>query len=138
MDPVVVAAGTALIGAMATDAWQHVRTGVVGLWRRGRPEQAEGIQAELAEVRAEVLAARDEGDEATEQALVGAWQVRLQRLVREDPALGAELRRLLDETLTPPLAPGERDQITSIVLKATARDHGRVYQAGRDQHITER
>ena len=29
MDPLVLAAGTALIGAMATDAWQQTRTAVV-------------------------------------------------------------------------------------------------------------
>jgi hypothetical protein len=138
MDPVVIAAGTALVGAMATDAWQHARAGVVALWRRGHPEQAEMVQADLAEVRAKVLAAREEGDDATEEALAGSWRVRMQQLVRANPELVPELRRLLDETLTPHLAPEERERATSITLKATARGHGRVYQAGRDQHITER
>jgi hypothetical protein len=31
MDPVVAAFGTALVGAIATDAWQQVREAVTGL-----------------------------------------------------------------------------------------------------------
>ncbi|ATW48406.1 hypothetical protein CGZ69_11150 [Streptomyces peucetius subsp. caesius ATCC 27952] len=138
MDPVVVAAGTALVGAMATDAWQHARAGVVGLWRRGRLDQAEMVQADLAQARTEVLAAREAGDDTTEEALAGVWRMRMQQLLRDSPELAPELRRLLDETLTPHLTPEEREGVTSIELRAAARDHGRVYQAGRDQHITER
>src|SRR5690349_14355645 len=51
MDPIVLAAGTALVTAMATDAWQSARDGAVALWRKVRPEQAEIVEAELAEVR---------------------------------------------------------------------------------------
>jgi hypothetical protein len=32
MDPVVAAFRTALVGAIATDAWQQVREAVTGLW----------------------------------------------------------------------------------------------------------
>jgi predicted LPLAT superfamily acyltransferase len=137
VDPIVLAAGTALVTAMATDAWEQARTGAVTLWRRVRPEQADTVEKELAEVRAQMLAARHDGDMDTERALAGSWQVRLQQLLREDPALAGELRRVLDEALTPVLTPAEQTQIGSIVMKATASGSGRVYQAGRDQHITE-
>lgn len=33
VDPVVVAAGGALVGAMTTDAWQRTRDAVAGWWR---------------------------------------------------------------------------------------------------------
>jgi hypothetical protein len=33
MDPLVQAAGTALIGAMANSGWQEARTAVVAWWR---------------------------------------------------------------------------------------------------------
>ncbi|NJP30129.1 hypothetical protein FLW53_39280 [Microbispora sp. SCL1-1] len=122
---------------MATDAWEQARAGAVALWRRVRPEQADTVEKELAEVRTQVLAARHDGDLDTERALAGSWQVRLQQLLREDPALGAELRRVLDEELTPVLTPADQTQIGSILMRATASGHGRVYQAGRDQHITE-
>jgi hypothetical protein len=32
VDPIVLAAATALVGAMATDAWQQARTAVVAWW----------------------------------------------------------------------------------------------------------
>jgi hypothetical protein len=138
MDPIVLAAGTALVTAMATDAWQSARDGAVALWRRARPEQAEVVEAELTEVREQVLRARGEGDADTEQALTGSWQVRLQQLLRTDPSLAGELRRVLDEVLTPALQPADQDRIGSLVMTATASGHGRVYQAGRDQTIHER
>ncbi|MFC4010862.1 hypothetical protein ACFOY2_26785 [Nonomuraea purpurea] len=138
MDPIVLAAGTALVTAMATDAWQSAREGAVALWRKVRPEQAEIVEAELVEVREQVLEARRDGDADTEQALAGAWQVRLQQLLRADPSLAVEIRRMLDEVLTPSLDPTSRERIGSLVLKAKASGRGRVYQAGRDQTIHER
>ncbi|MFG1685202.1 hypothetical protein ACGFNP_33925 [Nonomuraea sp. NPDC049269] len=138
MDPIVLAAGTALVTAMATDTWQQARRAAVALWQRVRPEQADAVENELAEVRALVLTARRDGDSDTEQALAGSWQVRLAQLVRAEPALAEELRRVLDEDLTPALPADERARIGSITMSATASDQGRIYQAGRDQHITER
>ncbi|MFI9846759.1 hypothetical protein ACIHFD_57735 [Nonomuraea sp. NPDC051941] len=138
MDPIVLAAGTALVTAMATDAWQEARDGAVALWRKVRPEQAEVVEAELVEVREQVLQARGEGDTDTEQALAGSWQVRLQQLLRADPSLAGELQRVLDEVLTPALKPADQERIGSLVMKAKASGHGRVYQAGRDQTIHER
>lgn len=45
MDPIVLAAGTALVGAMATDAWQQTRIAVVSWWGRVRSdEEAEGVR----------------------------------------------------------------------------------------------
>jgi len=123
---------------MATDAWQGARDGVVALWRKARPAQAEIIEAELDEVRRQVLDARRDGDADTEQALAGSWQVRLQQFLRQDPALAGELKRVLDEVLTPVLEPADQVRIGSIVMKASASGRGRVYQAGRDQHIKER
>ncbi|MFE7124910.1 hypothetical protein [Streptomyces sp. NPDC057617] len=136
MDPIVLAAGTALVSAMATDAWQQARAATVALWRRIRPEQADHIGAELEALRARVLAARQQGDGDTEQALAGTWRLHLQQLLLDDPTLAAELQRLLDEQLTPALPPGEQAWIQSLVMRAEARDNARVYMAGRDQHIT--
>ncbi|MEU6723747.1 hypothetical protein ABZ917_08565 [Nonomuraea wenchangensis] len=138
MDPIVLAAGTALVTAMATDAWQSAREGVVALWRKARPEQVEVVEAELVEVREQVLQARRDDDADTEQALAGMWQVRLQQLLRADPSLAPQIQRVLDEVLTPALAPPERERIGLLVMKAKASGHGRVYQAGRDQTIHER
>ncbi|MFI9848566.1 hypothetical protein ACIHFD_66995 [Nonomuraea sp. NPDC051941] len=138
MDPIVLAAGTALVTAMVTDAWQSAREGVVALWRKARPEQADAVQAELVEVRGQMLEARRDGDADTEQALVGSWQVRLQQLLRDDPSLAQEINRVLDEVLTPVLEPADQARVGSLVIKAKASGHSRIYQAGRDQTIHER
>ena len=125
MDRIVLAAGTALVGAMAADAGQQVHAAVVAVWRRIRPEAAGTVGAELESTRAQVLAARQAADEDTEQALVGTWRLRVQELLDQDPAAAAELRRLLDEHLMPALAPNEQEVVRSIVQKATASGSAR-------------
>jgi hypothetical protein len=108
MDPIVASAGTALVGAMATDAWQQVLAATVAVWRRTRPDRADHIAAELTRLRPLVLAAREHRDRDTEQALAGAWRLHLQQLVCAHPTFADELRRLRDEHLTPALVAHER------------------------------
>ncbi|MGK4583578.1 hypothetical protein [Kitasatospora sp. HPMI-4] len=126
-------ASTTVVALMATEGWQLARDGVVALWRRFRPEDAEIVGDELETSREELEA--DSGDGDTEAQLRIEWQGRIRRFLRSDPAAAAELRRLLDE-LQPELR--ESTSIGEVHLRAEARGHGRVYQAGRDQHITER
>jgi hypothetical protein len=130
MDPVVAAFGTALVGAIATDAWQQVHEAVAGLWHRVRPRRDDGIGAELDELREQVLVARRDGDAGTERALEGAWQLRLQQLLRADPALAAELRRVLDRVLTPALTPAERARIGTIIMTGNSHDSSTFTQIG--------
>ncbi|GAA3073758.1 hypothetical protein [Streptosporangium carneum] len=132
MDPIVVAAGTAVISAMATSVWETVRDAVVALWRRLHPDKAEQIGEDLEVVRAEIVQARSSGDVSAEQALAGEWQSKLQRLVRNDPALAHEVQRLLEEHLVPALAADEQTRIRTIIQTAHATDHSTIYQAGGD------
>ncbi|WP_433463986.1 hypothetical protein [Spirillospora sp. CA-128828] len=113
---------------MATDGWQQARAGAVRLWRRARPEQAEAIAAELDEVRAEVVAARQSGDRGAEQGLAADWQRKLQRLVAAEPHIGLELKQILDEELTPLLPPGEQERVSDIRQSITATAPGAVAQ----------
>lgn len=136
MDPLVLAAGTALVGAMATDAWQQARDAVVAWWRKVHPGQSDTVGIELDTARAQVLAARERGDEDTEQALAGTWRLRLQQLLDQDPAAGPALQRLLEEHLTPVLPQAEQARVQQVIINARARDQARQYIAGRDQHIT--
>ncbi len=112
MDPVSLAyaAGSALVGAMATDTWQQARSAVAALWRRARPERVQLVEEDLAEVRGEVLAAREIGDTAAEEGLAQDWGRQLQRLLR-NPGVAEELEQVLEDVLIPALGPGERDQI---------------------------
>ncbi len=130
-------ASTTMVTLMATDAWQRARDRVVGVWRRVHPAQADGVASSLDEVRDELLAARERGDEAMESALATEWSGRLGRLLIADPAAGQQLAQILDELrrqLPDPLL----EQAPAVTMSARVSGHGRVYQAGRDQHITER
>ncbi|MFC4033414.1 hypothetical protein ACFO3J_18285 [Streptomyces polygonati] len=133
-----MAAGAAVVDVMAVDAWEQTRAAVVGWWRRVRPEQADSVELELDRSRDRVLAARPIEDTVTQQAVVDEWSARLHNLVADDPVRVAALRRLLDEELLPALLASRDRAGGPTVMKATASGHGRVYQAGRDQHITER
>jgi hypothetical protein len=131
MDPIVLAFGPALVGAIATDAWPRVREAVTGLWRRGHPQRkADDTGTELDELREQVLLARRDGDTDTERALEGAWQVRLQQLLRADPTLADELRRVLDQVLTPALTPAEQVRVGTIVMTGSSHDSSTFTQIG--------
>ena len=134
MDPIVVAFGTAVIGAMATDTWQQARDAVTGVWRRVHPAQVDGVGTDLDALREDIVRARRDGDTDTERALEGAWRVRLQQLLRADPALAGELRRVLDQVLTPALPPTEQTRVQTIIT-GTAGGHARLNQAGRDVNV---
>ncbi|MFD7963019.1 hypothetical protein ACFV5J_19675 [Streptomyces zaomyceticus] len=127
-------AGVAVVTLMATDAWERTRDGVVALWRRASPSRADGVEGELEATRDDLLAAREDGDELTEQELREEWAGRLRRLLREQPDVAEELRRILAEADPQDRSTGP----TTVRMRAEASGSGRVYQAGRDQHITER
>lgn len=137
MDPVVLAAGTALVGAMATDAWQQARAAAVAWWRQSRGEPADEVAAALDADRDRLRAARAAGDEAAELALVGAWRSHLQHALTGNPEAAVGLRRLLAdlEPLVEPLAAAD-GRPGATLLHAVAGDDARVYQAAGDQHIT--
>jgi hypothetical protein len=128
MDPIVQQAGTALVQAIATDAWQQVKQAVTALWRRVHPGHADRLGGDLDQLRAQVLQARVDGDAQTEQALEGAWQLRLQELLRADPALAADLRQVLDQVLTP--ATAQAGATGAILMTGTSRDSSTFTQIG--------
>jgi hypothetical protein len=125
MDPIVLAAGTAVVSAVATDGWQRAKVEVVELWRRVLPGEAPQIATELDVLREELLLAADDSDaEAMEavEAFERAWQLKLQRLVTTDPGITPELRAVLRR-----LNQLDRSDRSMTVI---GRDQ---YTAGRDQ-----
>jgi hypothetical protein len=138
MDPLVLAFGTALVGAIATSTWQQVRDTVTGIWRRVRPHEAGGIEAELCELREHIVQARRVGDTATETALEGAWQVKLQRLLRAEPALATELQGVMDEVLTPLLTAAGQARVGTIMMVGSSHDSSTFNQVGIQTHYDRR
>ncbi|MFC9324036.1 hypothetical protein [Kitasatospora sp. NPDC057015] len=126
-------AATTMVGLLATDGWEQVKQAVGRLWRRARPDQADTVEAELVEARAELLTARQAGDTQAEQDLTAEWRTRLRRLLAADPALAGALRALLAE-----LRPESSEEAAGprVEMHGTASDNARVYMSGRDMHIT--
>lgn len=135
MDPISMAVASALVGAMSTDAWPQVQAAMVEVWRRALPEETDAVEAELAHTR-EAVRQSSFGEEDTKAALATRWALRTQRLLAIEPGLSGELSQVLEDALTA-LPPAERARIESTVRQAGAVGHGRVYQAGRDQRISE-
>lgn len=136
-------AGTTIVTLLATDAWEKAKYAIGALWRGELPDRTEAVEAELADARSKLVAARTARDEAREHVLVGElaaeWQGRLRRLLTARPEVAAQLRRLLDEELTPALPPAGQMSTGNVEMRAKASGHGRVYQVGQgSQHITER
>ena len=114
MDPLVLAAASAVVTAMATDGWQQARAAMVKLWRRSRPEHVPAIETDLDDTHAEVIVARKAHDRAAEEELVADWQRKLRRLLTADPDLAIELQRVLREELVPLLSASEQARLQNI------------------------
>ncbi|MFF7882905.1 hypothetical protein ACH40F_19600 [Streptomyces sp. NPDC020794] len=90
------------------------------------------MASELDQTREDVLAARSGEDSQTETEIRAEWQGRVRRLLHADPSVADELQALLDE-----LSPPDTTSGNTVQMRAHATGNGRVYQAGRDQHIQE-
>ena len=128
-------AGTTVAALMATDAWKQTRDGLVRLWRRFRPEQAETIERELTAHWAVVVAGSVEGSARPETMLGPLWARELHELLAS-PQATRELRALLltceEAASGNNEAPSRRQRV-----EARAKGHARSYAAGHDMTITE-
>jgi len=84
-------------------------------------------------LRGHVLDARQTGQADTEQALTGVWQGRLQQLLLDDPAVAPELRRVLDDTLTPMLTPAEQARIGTLIMMGSSHSSSTFNQVAGNQ-----
>ncbi|MFC9330690.1 hypothetical protein [Kitasatospora sp. NPDC057015] len=114
------AGGTALVGAMATDAWQSVRSGAAGLFGRDGEGRHHAVATRLDHDAELVVRAAD--PDRVRGALAPAWQVELESLLTERPELAEELRAFVARTVAS--LPRAAQHWT---LNVTARDHGRAY-----------
>jgi len=89
------AGGTAVVGAMATDAWKATRDHAARLFARGAAGQQEAIEAALDE-DAGILADTDEPKrEQVRRELVPVWQQRMVDLLRQYPDVDTDLHDLI-------------------------------------------
>ncbi|MFI9604310.1 hypothetical protein ACIHCX_31430 [Streptomyces sp. NPDC052043] len=143
MDPELLAlastAGTTVVTALTTELWERARASVGALWRRAYPDRADTIEAELTDTRTLLLADGNEAGNGTDaEVSAEEWGLRFRRLLATRPDLALELRRVLDEELTPALSAQQQNQTPSAVFHASATGHARVYQSAGDMHISDR
>ncbi|MGH4021218.1 MAG: hypothetical protein ACRDT0_18715 [Pseudonocardiaceae bacterium] len=87
------AGGTALVGAMATDAWQTTRSGVARLFGRDGSARQAAVEAQL-DGNAALVAQAEDPDEVR-QSLAAVWRLELAALLRHNPGAEDELRALV-------------------------------------------
>ncbi|MFB7469522.1 hypothetical protein [Kitasatospora sp. NPDC056184] len=124
---------THLVGAVASDTWPAVKSGVLALWRRARPER---VAEDLEDAREQLIAAEESGADPAglRVLLVNEWQARLARLLVTHPESAGELRALVDGLL----AEGGDRPSGPVTMTAHVSGGGSVYQAGRDLTVHRR
>lgn len=90
---------TTVVTLMASDAWNVMRSRIVGLLRRDSATRGDvdGVEIGVDSERREVMAARDGGGSTVIADLEAVWRVRLRRVLREDPSAADVLRELMAE-----------------------------------------
>ncbi|WP_217553166.1 hypothetical protein [Streptomyces sp. GbtcB6] len=131
MDPAAMALagtlGTAVVSAMATDAWQSTRARIVAVLRRSQPEAAESVGRSLDEHRAFLIQLPAGTRQGTEDEYRRRWQNYFLELIQADPVAG----RTLIEVVTPAPQQGSKE----INQVGNAHDHSHIYIAANDQHF---
>ncbi len=129
---------TTIVRLLLTDAWELSKNAIVALWSRVHPAQAASVDFDLNQARSALVNASGPEAHDEEAAAMAEWTSRLRRLLTTSPEAASELRRVLDEELLPSLPAETRPATTVVFNRASAKGKARVYQAGGDQHISER
>jgi hypothetical protein len=87
----------ALVGAVATDAWETARDGFGRLLRRRSAEAEPLTERRLDALAAEVEQAPPEERDAVRRRLIPVWETRLADLIEEEPALADDLAGLSEQ-----------------------------------------
>ncbi|WP_185923734.1 hypothetical protein [Streptomyces sp. WAC05374] len=116
------AGATALIGAMATDAWQGARGGIVRLFGRDNQGRGAVVAAQLDEDAALVGRADPAEEDHVREDLVPVWRRRLVVLLEEQPEAEEDLRGLVER-----VRGGLPDERRTWVQHNTARDNGTLF-----------
>ncbi|MFG2646055.1 hypothetical protein ACGFYP_34430 [Streptomyces sp. NPDC048370] len=117
IESLAMTGATTIVAAMATDAWTTARNRVVALFHRRSPDLQAQIEAQLDANSA--LVAQDQNVERSRSALIGLWQLELQRLLTAHPDAAGDL-----STQTAEIQSELPAALQEWVQHNTARDHG--------------
>ncbi|GAA2309421.1 hypothetical protein OKJ48_17070 [Streptomyces kunmingensis] len=95
LEELILAGGTTVVAAMATDSWSVARSGVARLFGRRGADQQASIEAQLDNNAA--LVARADDAERIRRTLLPVWSLELEALLDQHPEAERELRELIDE-----------------------------------------
>jgi hypothetical protein len=85
----------ALVGAMATGAFQAARAGVARLFGRLGPDRQTATQTQLDEEDDLITGTDEAGRDEVRKALAPVWGIKLARLLKDQPGAESELRDLI-------------------------------------------
>jgi hypothetical protein len=121
MSPLTLAAGTAVVKAVATEGWQQACSALVRLWGHEDPAYSSVISQEVEATRESVLAASDTDYHAVERSLSAQWNRRFSALLDMSADAGGKLRDVLDTELRPLLSRPDQEKNFSIENSIPAR-----------------
>jgi hypothetical protein len=133
MDVVQVcqAVATAIVAAMATDAWVHVRSGVARLWSGGDSRREQELTTKLDKARRTMVEV-DEHDRARRaDALINDLRGQLEDRLRQDPQLVEPFHQLAAEISERTRA---ARQPATISQYGRAGDNSNIIQVGGDMN----
>jgi hypothetical protein len=90
-------AGQTVAAAAITDVWESVLSRFARLLGRGDARKTEVVEGWLAQTREQLASVGSSGLEQARQVAAERWAGRFADLLDEDPAIGEELRALVDE-----------------------------------------
>ena len=90
-------AGSTVVTAAVTDAWESARQGFARLLGRGDPGKTKLAEERLAETHDQLADASGADLEETRAALEAQWVTRMRDLLEEEPGAEADLRALVEE-----------------------------------------
>jgi hypothetical protein len=94
VEDLINAASSALVTAMATDAWSWVKQGFVRIFGRAGAAP-KSVENRLEASRGELVAAA--GDETVRAGIESAWRTRILDIIEDDPTLMADLWALVEK-----------------------------------------
>lgn len=126
------AGGSAIVAAMATDAWQTAKSGVTRLLGRGDKRREHSVEMALDEDATMLEGASDDTD-LVRAELAPVWGRRLAVLLEENPGVAGELRELVQRVRTE--LPTVRQAWLQQYNTATAGGTVIAHQGSGGQHI---
>ncbi|MDQ4033901.1 MAG: hypothetical protein M3332_17315 [Actinomycetota bacterium] len=127
------AGGTAVVGAMATDAWQAARSGITRVLSRSGSPRQEVIEAQLDEDAGVLERTREADRDQIRQELLPVWRRRLGDYLQQHPDAAEELGELVDQ-VREQLPSSQQAWVNDVTVQA-GRD---AFIAGRDQTFDQR